>query len=51
MYSRNKPFLRSPECHFGIYFHQNNPRMSAEAVRHSSTYIILYEEMRNKFIH
>ena len=27
--------------------HQNNPLVSAETVRHSSTYIILYEDMWN----
>ena len=43
MYSRDKLFLRSLECYFGIYYkHQNDPRVSAETVRHSSTYIILY---------
>ena len=36
-----------------IYKHKNNPLVSAETVRHSSTYIILYkivlgENMRHK---
>ena len=37
MYSRVEPFLRSLEYHFGI-----NPLVSAETIRHSSTYIVLY---------
>ena len=39
MHSRDELFLRSLECYFGVY--QNNPLVSAETVRHSSTYIIL----------
>ena len=52
MYSRGGLLLRSPECYFWCLFpsllrisgnkHQNNPLVSAETVRHSSTYIILY---------
>ena len=49
MHSRDEPFLRSLECYFGIYFprnsgnkHQSNPLVSAETIRHSSKYIILY---------
>ena len=36
MYSRDELFLRSFKCYL------NNPLVSAETVRHSSTYIILY---------
>ena len=48
MHSRNELFLCSLECYFGIYFprrvkHKNNPLVSAQTVRHSSTYIILYK--------
>ena len=51
MYSRDEPFLRSRELfwywspsllHNSGNEHQNNPLVSAETVRHSSTYIILY---------
>ena len=42
MYSRDELLLRSIECYFGVYKHQNNPLVSAETVHHESTYIILY---------
>ena len=50
MNPRDEQFLCSLECYFGVYFprfppgnkHQNNPLVSAERVRHSSTCIILY---------
>ena len=43
MYSRDELFLRLLECHFCVFDkHQNKPLVSAEAVRHPSTYIILY---------
>ena len=49
MHSRDELFLRSLECYFGVYSprntenkHQNDPLVSAETVRHSSTNIILY---------
>ena len=44
MYSRDELFLCSLECYFGFYInkHQNNTLLTAQAVRHSSTYIILY---------
>ena len=34
---------------FIIITHQNDPLMSAEAVRHSSTYIILYNFLKTFF--
>ena len=42
MFSHDELFLRSLEYSSGVYEHQNNPLVSAETVRHSSTYIILY---------
>ena len=44
MYSREELFLRSLECFFrnSGNKHQNNPLVSAETIRHSSAYIILY---------
>ena len=43
MYSHDELFLCSLEYYFGVYSkHQNNALVSAETVRHSSTYIILY---------
>ena len=52
MYFRDELFLRSLECYFCVLFpsllhksgnkHQNNPLVSVETVRHSSSYIILY---------
>ena len=53
MYSSDELFLRSFECYSGVFSlvasqlgekktHQNNPLASAETIRHSSTYIILY---------
>ena len=45
MYSRDELFLRSVECYFVFISHKNkhknNPLVSAETVRHYSTYIIL----------
>ena len=51
MYSREELFLRSIELFLCLFpsllrnsgnKHKNNPLVSAETVRHSSTYIILY---------
>ena len=52
MYSRDELIRRSLERYFDVYFHrcfatrgnkhQNNPIVSAETVRHLSTYIVLY---------
>ena len=43
MYSRDELCLRSFECFILVFIkHQNKPLVSAEIVRHSSTYIILY---------
>ena len=42
MYSSDELFLRSLECYFCVYKHKNNPLVSAETIRHSGTYIILY---------
>ena len=50
MYSRDEPFLRSLDCYFGIFKHQNNPLVSGETIRHSSTYIILYIFRWGQFI-
>ena len=48
MYPRDEPFLRSLECYYGISLlrnsgnkQRNNPLMSAETIRHSSTYTII----------
>ena len=43
MYARDELFLRSLEWYFGIYSNEPkiNPLVSAETVRHSSTYITL----------
>ena len=42
MYSHYELFLRAPEFYFGVYLnnHQNYPLVSAETIRHSSTYIL-----------
>ena len=53
MYSRDELFLHSLECYFGVYFprcfatREINTKItlslvSAETIRHSSTYIIIY---------
>ena len=42
MYSHDELFLRSLECYFGVYLNTKITLMSAETVRHSSTYIILH---------
>ena len=50
VYSRGELFLRTPECYLCLIpsfrnaenEHKNNPLVSAEAVRHSSTLVILY---------
>ena len=38
MHSHDKLFLHSLKCYFGVY----NPLVSAESVRHSGAYIVLY---------
>ena len=44
MHSSDELFQRSWECYFGVYLYkyQINTRVSAETVRHESTYIILF---------
>ena len=42
MYSSDELFQRSREGHFGVYKYQNNTRVSAETVRHESTYSFLF---------
>ena len=32
-----------------LFKHQNNPLVSAETIRHSSTYIILYVSLLNSY--
>ena len=40
---RDELLLRSLGCYFGIYLKTpNNPPVTAETYRHSSTYIIIY---------
>ena len=55
MYSRDEMFLRSLECFLCLFpsllrnsgnKHRNNPLVSVETVRHSSTYFILYISTR-----
>ena len=41
MFLSGEMLLRSQECYFGVYKHQNNPLVNPETVGHSSTYIIL----------
>ena len=58
MYSSDILFLWSREGYFGVYFpelrsneenkQQNNTRVSAETVHHSSTYIILFLTRQNE---
>ena len=47
MHSSDEMFQRSQDGHFGVYRHQNNTRVSAEAVRHKSAYIILFPTRHN----
>ena len=48
MYSSDELFQRSREGYFGVYAYQNNTRVSAETVRHESTYIILFLTRHNE---
>ena len=54
MYSSDESFQRSREGYFDVYFpsceYQNNTRVSAETVRHESTYIILFLTRHNESI-
>ena len=60
MYSSDESFQRSREGYFWCLFpelrsnegnkYQNNPRVSAETVRHESTYIILFLTRHNESI-
>ena len=57
-YSSDELFQRSREGYDGVYWwsnkgniHQNNTRVSAEAVRHESTYIISFLAWHNQSIH
>ena len=60
MYLSDGLFQRSREGYFGVYFpelrrnegnkHQNNTQVSAETVRHMSTYIILFLTWHNESI-
>ena len=60
MYSSDELFQRSREGYFLCLFpelrnnkeneHKNNTRVSAETVRHESTYIILFLTRRNESI-
>ena len=60
MYSSDELFQRSREGYFWCLFlelrsnegnkHQNNTRVSAETVRHESTYIILFLTRHNESI-
>ena len=47
MYSSDELFKRSRESYFGVDKYQNNTRVSAETVRHESTYIILFLTRHN----
>ena len=60
MYSSDKLFQRSREGYFCVLFpelrsnkgnkHKNNPLVSAETIRHSSTFIILFLTWHNESI-
>ena len=51
MFSSDELFQSSREGYFGVYNkHQNNTRVSAETVRHESTYIILFLTRQNESI-
>ena len=50
MHLRDGLFQRSWEGYFGVYFqnkYQNNTPVSAERVRHKSTYIMLFLTQHN----
>ena len=54
VYPSDEPFQRSREGYFGVYFegnkHHNNTRVSAETVRHESTYVISFLTRHNESI-